>query len=552
VRVSLCMLIFGLLVVATLPARAALVLYEPFAYPVGDSLDGTDGTSINFGGKTAPNGSKWFPAGYNTQTIYNELDGTQIVGLNLGVAGLKAPVGNAAWYGGGGYSTRLDMGFINSINVYSSFAFRIFDITGVPSTGAIVAALNNTPGPQGNAPTVLYNSVRLRPTPDATDNPANYNIGLSKTAAATGVVWDSAVYTASAEAPVQFAVSRYTFSPESNTDDVSTLYLNPASSTFGGTAPTTGTILSTSTGADIGQIATFLLRQGTQAASPQGIIFDELRIGTTWADVTPPQPTSGGAAAGPMPGGPVATSSLADFQSFTYFDSQGNVMPYRLFVPPDYDPNRKYPIVVWLHGAGEVGTNNTGPASHVSAHRLASRAKNPAYSSLVLVPQTYDFWGERAQSSVLDILALLENQYSIDTNREYLTGISAGGIGVWDFIANHPDKFAAAVPVAGYGDPNTVENFKNMPIWVFHSLADEVLPAIYSQIMVDALRAAGGHPLYTEYPFGTHGSSFNDTYSEPQLFQWLYAQALPEPGTAALSSIFLMALTLRPPRQRRR
>jgi len=209
-------------------------------------------------------------------------------------------------------------------------------------------------------------------------------------------------------------------------------------------------------------------------------------------------------------------------------------MPYRLFVPLNYDPQKKYPIVVSLHGSGEVGTNNTAPASHVVALRLAARAKDPEYSSFVLVPQTYDYWGDRAENDVLDILASLESQYSIDTNREYLTGYSLGGYGTWDFITFYPDKFAAAVPVAGGGFPDFADFIKDIPIWAYHSVADETVPVSESRDMINAIRAAEGHPRYTEFPFGTHGSSFNDTYSEPQLFQWMYSQSLPvevpEPG----------------------
>src|SRR5262245_61193301 len=119
----------------TFPAAATLLLYEPFAYSVGDTLDGVDGVAVNAGGKTASNGNKWNPAGYNTQTNYNALDGTQVVGLNLSVAGLQSPTGNAIWYGGGGYSARLALLSQNSGTVYSSFAFRIFDISGLPAVG---------------------------------------------------------------------------------------------------------------------------------------------------------------------------------------------------------------------------------------------------------------------------------------------------------------------------------------------------------------------------------------------------------------------------------
>jgi dipeptidyl aminopeptidase/acylaminoacyl peptidase len=383
----------------------------------------------------------------------------------------------------------------------------------------------------------------VRPTPDTTDNPANYNIGLRKNPSST-TVWDTGVYTASAAGPVHFAVSSYTFNSASATDDTVSLYLNPHPSTFGGAVPASGTILSTAAGGDVGsgQIASFLLRQANQGTAPQGIALDELRIGTTWADVTPPQAFSGSSPPGPMNGGPVATASLADFQPFSYTAPGGAVMPYRLFVPPNYDPQREYPLTVFLHGAGETGTNNVGPASHVSAHRLAARAKDDEYASLVLVPQTHsgfgNYWSPSALSAVMDIIALLEDQYSIDVDREYLTGLSLGGYGTWDMLSQYPDKFAAAVPVAGGGYPGYAELFKHVPIWAYHSLEDAVVPASESQEMIEALRAAGANPLYTEYPFGTHGVSFNDAYSEPQLYEWLFAQSraahIPEPATVTM------------------
>jgi predicted esterase len=531
-RTFFSVLIFACAALVSFTASAELLVYEPFAYPVGDSLDGIDGAAVNAGGKTAPNGNQWFPAGYSTQTEFNALVGTQVVDLNLAVDGLQEPAGNAVWYGGNGYTTRLGTGSINSGTVYASYAFRIFDITGLPSTGGVVAAFNNTPGPQADSPSVFASALRVRPTLDTTDNPANYNIGLRKNPS-IATVWDTDVFTASDEGPVHFAVTSYTFNSTSTADDQVSLYINPDPSTFGGATPTSGTILSTSTGNDIssGQIATFMLRQATQGGAPQGIVFDELRVGTSWADVTPAQPSIGGAPTGPIRGGPVATASLADFQPFSYTAPDETVMPYRLFVPPDYDPQRKYPLVVWLHGAGETGTNNTGPASHVAAHRVAARAKDPEYSSFVLVPQTHagfgNYWSPSAQSAVLDIIGALEEQYNIDVNREYLTGISLGGYGTWSFIAAYPDKFAAAAPVAGGGVPEFAEIFKDVHIWAYHSVADEVVPVSESREMIDALRAAGGNPRYTEYPFGTHGSSFNDTFSEPQLFDWMYAQALP-------------------------
>src|SRR2546423_616586 len=111
-RAFFCALLFTCVALVTVPVSATLVLYEPFAYPAGESLDGLDGAAVNAGGKTAPNGNKWNPAGYSSQPNFNAFDGTQVVDLNLGVAGLQNSSGNAVWYGGGGYSTRLATGLV--------------------------------------------------------------------------------------------------------------------------------------------------------------------------------------------------------------------------------------------------------------------------------------------------------------------------------------------------------------------------------------------------------------------------------------------------------
>ena len=121
---------------------------------------------------------------------------------------------------------------------------------------------------------------------------------------------------------------------------------------------------------------------------------------------------------------------------------------------------------------------------------------------------------------------------------------------MWDFIAAYPDKFAAAVPVAGGGDPSTAAIIKNIPIWAYHSLGDTTVPVV-SLNNGHALRAVGGQPRYTEFPFGSHVTSFNDTYSEPQLYQWMYSQALPEPPTGSNISLFALFALLRRPKKPR-
>jgi predicted peptidase len=105
----------------------------------------------------------------------------------------------------------------------------------------------------------------------------------------------------------------------------------------------------------------------------------------------------------------------------------------------------------------------------------------------------------------------------------YVMGLSMGGFGTWDLVTRYPKRFAAAVPICGGGDPGRVESLGDLPLWVFHGADDEVVAPIYSRRMVEAIRAAGGDPRYTEYP-GVGHNSWDPAFAEPELFPWLFAQ----------------------------
>ncbi len=243
-----------------------------------------------------------------------------------------------------------------------------------------------------------------------------------------------------------------------------------------------------------------------------------------------------------------ARAALSDFAGYTYTDSQGYTLPYRLFTPLNYNPQQKYPLILMLHGAGESGTDNVAPASHLSSTRIVDRAKTAEYASFVLVPQTNSGWsftGDGSLSTTLSLMDGLEHQYSIDTRREYVTGLSMGGYGTWAMLELAPTRFAAAAPVAGYGDPTWCSDFVNVPIWAYASTADTVVPAYYTQQMIDVLQADGGTPRYTEFPFDQHGDTlWNDAYSEPQLYQWMFSQVnsvatVPEPASLGALGLVL-------------
>jgi predicted peptidase len=225
-------------------------------------------------------------------------------------------------------------------------------------------------------------------------------------------------------------------------------------------------------------------------------------------------------------------------------------MPYRLFTPARLEPGRTYPLVVFLHGAGGSGTDNVKQLEAGNVYGAlvwtlpANQARHPAF---VLAPQSNWNWpctvfdpknppkvaadiklcppgalgiGAGLAFEVIDSLL---GSLPIDRSRIYVTGFSMGGAGTWHMIAQRPRFFAAAVPVCGLPDFSTASIVKDVPIWNFHGDADDIEPVATSRRMIEAIRKAGGRPLYTEYP-GVGHPSFAWAYTEPALPEWVFAQ----------------------------
>jgi predicted peptidase len=227
---------------------------------------------------------------------------------------------------------------------------------------------------------------------------------------------------------------------------------------------------------------------------------------------------------------------VAGFSARVY-TSAGGMMRYRLFVPDGLDPQKQYPIIVWLHGAGGMGVDNFRQLADDQVPGTqtwtepANQTKHPAF---VLAPQSSVGWLAQPQSRrpntlgpplrfVLAILDSLSRQYRIDQKRIYVAGQSDGGYGVWDLIANRPDRFAAAVILCGAGDPARAPRLVNLPLWVFHGSADPMVPVAEARRMVEAIRKAGGNPRYTEYK-GVGHEIWSRVFAEPGLVEWLFAQ----------------------------
>ncbi len=216
-------------------------------------------------------------------------------------------------------------------------------------------------------------------------------------------------------------------------------------------------------------------------------------------------------------------------------------MQYRLFVPLDYDPAKKYPIVLWLHNAAGRGSDNRSQLANTNfagSHIWIKPENENMYHAFVLAPQVSETKGwARPHANTppvsirlaLEILGTIEKKYAIDRNREYVVGQSMGGEGVWRALSIDPNRFAGAVALCGYGDAWMVQRVAKVPVWIFQGQADPVVPVERARQWVAALRGAGGSPKYTEYPSIGH-NVWDVAFSESDLVSWLFSHRHIAPG----------------------
>ncbi|MGA2033620.1 MAG: prolyl oligopeptidase family serine peptidase [Thermoguttaceae bacterium] len=197
-------------------------------------------------------------------------------------------------------------------------------------------------------------------------------------------------------------------------------------------------------------------------------------------------------------------------------------MKYLLYLPQDYDGKDSWPLLLFLHGAGERGHDLELVKKHGPPKLIAA---GKAFPFIVVSPQCADnAWWEPVELSTL--LDEIVEKYKVDQDRIYVTGLSMGGFGTWSLAGREPKRLAAIVPICGGGEPFLASAFAHVPAWVFHGGKDPVVPLERSKQMVDALKRAGGNVKFTVYPEAGH-DSWTDTYANPELYQWLLQQKRP-------------------------
>jgi predicted peptidase len=227
-----------------------------------------------------------------------------------------------------------------------------------------------------------------------------------------------------------------------------------------------------------------------------------------------------------------------------YFIQQGDTLNYRILYPENFSTSEKYPMILFLHGAGERGDDNEKQLVHGSTLFLDSlnRKKFPAVVVFPQCPED-DYWSNvevdrsengvnfkfknggqptKSLAQVINLLDSLKKESFIDQNRLYVGGLSMGGMGTFEILYRKPDTFAAAIAICGGADPETASAYaKSTPVWIFHGAIDDVVNPKYSLEMAEALLKAGANPKMYLYDTENH-NSWDRAFAEADFLPWLF------------------------------
>ena len=244
---------------------------------------------------------------------------------------------------------------------------------------------------------------------------------------------------------------------------------------------------------------------------------------------------------------PVSAQDLSQFEKKEFVSSHGDTLLYRVLYPVNYDPGKKYPLMLVLHGAGERGNDNEKQLTHGGKLFLAdsNRSKYPA---IILFPQCPEnsYWSsvkidrstqpltisfDYASSqitpplrSALELTKTFINEGKADKKRIYITGLSMGGMGTFEAVYREPKLFAAAAPICGGGDTKAYnKQAANVPFRIFHGEDDAVVSVDLSRAMLGRLKELGASVQYVEYPDVNH-NSWDNAFAEPDFLDWFFTK----------------------------
>lgn len=229
-----------------------------------------------------------------------------------------------------------------------------------------------------------------------------------------------------------------------------------------------------------------------------------------------------------------------------YVSKEKDTLRYRMLYPPDYGSQKKYPLVIFLHGAGERGSDNVKQLANGSDLFLQEEVRRN-FPAIVIFPQCpeSDFWSSvkinrsdgparfdfdypddptKSLELVMELVKQVKRMEAVDSRRIYVMGLSMGGMGTFELLARHPKEFAAAVPICGGGNPADCQEYAGrVPLWIFHGAKDNVVDPELSRKMNAELERLGADVTYTEYPEADH-NSWDKAFAEPDLLEWLFSQ----------------------------
>lgn len=202
--------------------------------------------------------------------------------------------------------------------------------------------------------------------------------------------------------------------------------------------------------------------------------------------------------------------------------ARGQKRRYVVYVPWEYDSDKTWPLILFLHGRGERGDDGLSQ-TEVGIGR-AIRLWPDRFPALVVFPQCPGavYW-DKAREDIDCCFNDVLDAYSVDSSRIYLTGISMGGYATWWYASHHPERFAALLPICGGGDGEWAKPLTAIPVWAFHGVKDTAVLPSESANILNAFKAAGGKAKFTEYPNLEH-NSWDETYANPKVIRWLLKQ----------------------------